>query len=457
MKKFFLLLLAGACVAGANAQESRMSIVNTRQTNETKTVDRSGNQYHAGARLRSAAKTTSTNSRWYDYVNYLDTLYGSSSQLLSANYLWNDTTSQDIYSGPTLSHNTMVSIGDVFDPTFTGFNDAGLYPGQMQITSSDAYVVDSVEIVGIYGFNAAKTSVVDTLRLGFVSGGATSGVSNIGLSYFTGETANYSVDTLTFPVLFYDSTTNRIANRDGSAPAVAQDILLTSASWGDTTSNGIFDKVYALNTPLSVSAANIVGMSLSFKSGDASFVPNDTVFTGNPGPSLYRYNMFRPALIFNSDGTNPVFAHYSSTDRNEGVFKTLPNFTNGWENAYVPMWGWTGAGGGASTLQYPLIVYHVTCTTCNNLEVGHVSNISTVNALPNPASSQLTINYALSAQANVNVTLINMVGQTVKTQHVANTTNGKVTFNVSELAAGVYFYTVEANGERTTNRVVVAH
>ena len=50
-----------------------------------------------------------------------------------------------------------------------------------------------------------------------------------------------------------------------------------------------------------------------------------------------------------------------------------------------------------------------------------------------------------------------MLGNTVATQNVANIGSGKATINTANLADGVYFYTVTANGERQTGRVAIAH
>ena len=52
---------------------------------------------------------------------------------------------------------------------------------------------------------------------------------------------------------------------------------------------------------------------------------------------------------------------------------------------------------------------------------------------------------------------MNNVGQVVNAQTVNNVVKGQATFNVSNLSAGLYFYTVEANGQRETGRVAISH
>ena len=48
------------------------------------------------------------------------------------------------------------------------------------------------------------------------------------------------------------------------------------------------------------------------------------------------------------------------------------------------------------------------------------------------------------------------MGQVVASQNATGAT-GNVEFNTSALPAGIYIYTFNANGERTTGRIVVAH
>jgi hypothetical protein len=95
------------------------------------------------------------------------------------------------------------------------------------------------------------------------------------------------------------------------------------------------------------------------------------------------------------------------------------------------------------------------------LGVNDVNALSFVgNAYPNPAKTQVMIPFTTSEAAEVNVTIANTLGQTVKSTNAGKYTanqKGKVVFSVSDLSSGVYFYTVEANGQRITKRMVVTH
>ncbi len=92
-----------------------------------------------------------------------------------------------------------------------------------------------------------------------------------------------------------------------------------------------------------------------------------------------------------------------------------------------------------------------------------VTNINVENnigeAFPNPSNTNFTVPFTMGRDGKVTVTLTDITGQTVNTQ-VVNAIGGqaaKAEFNTANLAAGVYMYTVQANGQRTTSRVVVAH
>jgi hypothetical protein len=100
----------------------------------------------------------------------------------------------------------------------------------------------------------------------------------------------------------------------------------------------------------------------------------------------------------------------------------------------------------------------VTCPTCVLSSVPNVnSNVINASAYPNPATSEVSIKFGLKQAANTNVSIMNTVGQVIATQNAGTVNTGSVTFSTANLANGLYFYTIEANGQRTTNRFVVAH
>lgn len=455
MKKLLLLLTAGSIGLSLHAQENRSILFQSAAMQHDKVVNEklpssAKNDLKAIRRQHETAnKTTSITSRWYNYVTYIDTFlnFGSSGNTtdLTAVTIWNDTLGQlNFTSG--LAHNTMVSVGSVFQPQAHGFNDPQYFAGEMQLTT-ESFQIDSIDLFGLYEFNPAKTGVVDTVTITFTQGSVATSGDDIFFSWFTDATvlSNYGVpstERLVFALERYDSTLN---TANGTS-AYSFKFNLTSANWGDTFANGIFHKEIKLPTAYNVTSGNQVGVAISFKSGDATFVPNDTLNA--------EYNHLRPLFSFVSDGTNPVFPPYDSTDFNSGQFKSLPNFENGWEDVYVPMYAWT-SGGNASALQYNNMDFHVVCTSCNKIVSVNdvVKNVSNVGVYPNPAQTQVNINFNLTNTASATVTLTNTLGQVVASQE----STGKATFNTASLPAGVYVYSILANGQQTTGRITVAH
>jgi len=458
MKKLFLLLAGTTFVMSANAQELHPSIVSIGGLQQKQTIAAKSpiNANFKGHGHASAAKTTTTGgSRWYSYSDYLAATAGGTA--FSAPYIWNDTSSKDAYTGAAgteYDYNNFVSVGATLDPFFAGFNVVDNYPGEIEITPTTPYTIDSISVEGIYyrSTDPAKAGVIDTLRIGVVYGDGTSTSDLPAFEFNDGGVPTafpkpqYGVDTLTFIDMLHDS----LHNRAGIATVHFINIPLLA-----TDTAGDFFHTYGLTTVLNVPAGNFAAASVSFISGDATFTHGDTVFLDG---GTYKYGMFRPLVEFVGTTSGASFPTYSLLDQNEGMFKQEGASDAGWVGDYVPNWAWSSTGGTASDLQYPVINFHVNCATCSLLDVANVKNtISGVKAFPNPANNVLTISYNLAKTSNVTVVLTNTMGQVVATQTFNNSAIGNATINTSALPAGVYAYSVLAGNDRSTGNVVIAH
>lgn len=478
MKKLFLLLLTGSIASGASAQYRQMGLMSVQGNVPSHKVkfskaDLPGNS--SGA----AHKTTAGGDRYYNYAwDYIDTLAkvttgGAEGAGNIGVLMWNDTNMIYQFTGttPGSRHINLTSIGEIFDPNAASFNDSTYFTGLMKVTTSNAYVVDSVVIAGQYNFNPAKTSIVDTIRLSFVKGHGGSETSDDIFS--GGGTSGGHYGTISFHDMHYDSVLNyaRHGMTWGTPSDNVKDIIITNANWGDTNVNGIMTHRVALPTPLSVTAGGFAGMSITFISGDPARSTSPTAPSG--GDTVLRangsakFNFYTPLVTSQQDLTSGdlKFPPFITGDHNTGYFKSQPSWENGWSETYVPQYAWSTSGGtGASDYQYPFVTWHVTCSTCgvitNTVDPGavkSVSTINTVNAYPNPANSEVSVPFTLSQNANVTVSLSNMLGQVVATQNINNVTSGNAVFNTSALSAGVYMYTIIANNEHSTGRVTIAH
>ena len=78
-------------------------------------------------------------------------------------------------------------------------------------------------------------------------------------------------------------------------------------------------------------------------------------------------------------------------------------------------------------------------------------------AYPNPTSGLTAFNFTLSETANVTYSLSNVIGQKVEVQNFGKVSSGShnIKFNTANLNAGIYFYTLEVDGEKFTRKLIV--
>jgi hypothetical protein len=113
--------------------------------------------------------------------------------------------------------------------------------------------------------------------------------------------------------------------------------------------------------------------------------------------------------------------------------------------------------------QYLLSTVTLSCPSCDVVKkpnsIKESSLFADVKAFPNPANAELNIPFTVKGNSTVAVSITNMVGQVIATQTIeANAgQTATATFNTSNLASGVYMYTLKADGQQVTNRFSVAH
>lgn len=94
-----------------------------------------------------------------------------------------------------------------------------------------------------------------------------------------------------------------------------------------------------------------------------------------------------------------------------------------------------------------------------DVSISDVANpFSSMNAYPNPANKETSISYSLKENGNVSVRLFDIVGKEILNLPQGNQAAGieyQVSINTENLANGVYFYTINANGMQQTKKLVV--
>ena len=92
---------------------------------------------------------------------------------------------------------------------------------------------------------------------------------------------------------------------------------------------------------------------------------------------------------------------------------------------------------------------------CTPTGIKHQTTIAFENMTfyPNPASANGTIDIQLNETANLDITVLNAVGQTVYSTSVAgNIGSNKVNFNLNSLAAGLYIYQVKVGNSKAITK-----
>jgi hypothetical protein len=473
MKKLLLMSAITALGAGgAMAQTASRSIVSPATTPSLQSAGFSAISSSVDPGIkptgRPSAKGTASGSRWYSYVEFLSKKDATiTSDSVEIPYTWGKGDAKGIYStaGGGLIADTIrvTTLGITFDPAFSttsGFNEPTAYDKSLiAITRADAYTVDSVAVFSSYGRNIFKTTSVDTLRIAIVYGNGTS-ASDLGTTTYTAAPgairADFGVDTLKVLQLKYDDAKMSAAG----TTRIIKDILLRST---DTSS---FIKSWGVPVGMNVPAGNVVGVSSTFISGETYTPYVDTAFYGSARPANpFGMGMMRPRVFADATNTfNKSFPAYDEGYYNRGFIKFKPQ---GFDPAfYADKYVSTLVYVAAFNYELPDIDVKISCTACKTIEelaggsAIKESNIVSVNAFPNPANSALNVPFTIAEKANVTVSISNMVGQVIATQNMGSINAGQkatATFNTSNLANGVYMYTVEANGQRVSNRFSVAH
>lgn len=83
-------------------------------------------------------------------------------------------------------------------------------------------------------------------------------------------------------------------------------------------------------------------------------------------------------------------------------------------------------------------------------------NLYLATATPNPTNGMTTIEYGTKTDATVIFSVVNMMGEVVYSEtNQANKGINTVRFDASQLATGIYFYSISNGAEKTTKRLAV--
>jgi len=441
MKKILLSVCACITVLSSVNAQQKQTIFSSPQRLDNATVN--GADGKERFKNNTSKKTRAGGSIFISYVDFVAAQEGISQTALNATGFLNNMFPDSVvrYGSPNSAYGiNYKSIAQVLDPTADVIRD-NTPAGDIYIGKTTAYKLDSIFVRTAY---IKKTAAVDTIILSILhSGGA-----NLPEAFFTNQASDFGVDTTRFliqsynPAIFTQGSPYQINAAGAPAPMIIKRALTASDSSTFTAPNSYGSKYIGFEVNMNIPAGEKVSMSYTFKPG-FTYAVGDTIANNNQ--LLF--------LSYEPNGDN-TFMPFYPTDRN--MSSVINKDSSLWYGDYIPTLAWS-IGYGPEIHD---MFWKVSCTTCEPIGVNNVTdNGMMVNVTPNPASNnaKLSINLTESAK-NVTVTLVNSIGQVVKTMDLG-TVNANSTeifnMNVSDLSKGMYMYTVNANGKKFSSKLVI--
>lgn len=206
-----------------------------------------------------------------------------------------------------------------------------------------------------------------------------------------------------------------------------------------------------LNNGVFSEGANI---STEFTSINLPF--NTPAIKLEPGTSYYA--CFK---IIDNNGGNSKFLVASD---NKSLVETFRDY-DGWENIVATPGQeanedatWGSFFGSLDDGNAPMVRLKVSKNPLSISGVTPSTPSFNLNAYPNPAQNETTIEYALTSNANVYITVTDIMGREVvrlnEGNKAANTVN-RVSLDTKNLNNGTYFYTINVNGVKETKKLVI--
>lgn len=453
MKKIYTLLAAvfitSVSMAQAPAQGS-LSFPN--KTVTPKSFDKSTLR---SARQATAAKTAGAgDAGWFNYGSSKEALLGITSDL-NANYLFPDSMGYGDFGG-TPGAIWVHHLAEMVDfKSYVFGND----PKTSWVTPTTSFNVDSMSVVYAYTRNHPNPAIVDTLVVTIYDNTT---AANLSTSGFIGTTAaNYGTDTVTFKRIGYNQAGNFIAAPTATtAPQVAPvgqykfKILLTIA---DTAVASFREKAFALPTPFTSTGSKLV-------IGDIQFLPGYT-YTLTQNVDATANTFLFTSLEENGagagsppPGTFPTYldCNFGSNACDYSTSYILPqdvryNMAASWNYRYIPSYAYTAPYG----FEHHLISFRLKDNQTIGIKDLSQNTFGLTQNMPNPYTKESAVNYNLTKEVNSAVfTVTDVMGRVVSSEKVG-TTVGTHTVKLGAYAAGIYYYSLNVDGNVTTKKMIV--
>lgn len=427
MKKILLSsLLMGTLFSFGQNQKTKL--VNTK--NEPVSAFKKVN-YTGLKKSNLLAKPSSTpGSTWLNYVDYIE-LVTPGTQVFSAMNLFQDSAIILGYdSGNLPVYPWIHKAANYMDPSFMA--------QQTIITDKTTpYELDSVSVGYIYE-RVGTSTVADTLIFQVIA-------ENHALDY---DLTDFS----------YQDITYSYASNDLSGMTVLKKVKYP-LNIADTCSGGLYKQIKVATPGVSIAAGKKVGCVISFKAG-YSYTTTD-VLIGDATNAATKNVFFIYSSEQNGDGggagTDPtyygIFQDYTSDMNMSYILDQSVRYNtnaNGWNGYFLPTYAYT------TPFAYEThdIGYKVTvvATSINELEQ---KGFALGQNAPNPFTSSSSVSYELAKDVKSAVfTVTDVMGRVISSEKVGTTT-GTHSVKLNSYAAGVYYYSLNVDGNLTTKKMIV--
>lgn len=383
------------------------------------------NTYRSGLKTSQGCSGTTTTTLTADFSANSTTIYEGGSVTFTDQSSGNPTSWLWTLTGASSTSSTSQN------PTVT-YNTAGTYSVTLKVGDGNTYDTET-KTSYITVLQAQTNGGCDTVTniggnsstvlYSIQGGGYLSGHNSYGdlakADYFSVFPSNSELTSalLAFGVAKYSSTNKTISvkawDNTGSNGSPGN-TLATQTVKISTIATDVANNAYSLVTftnPITISTPFYLGIEFAYSSGD-------TV-----------------GLYTNDDGETPVGTAWDKwSDKTWHAFSDADNWNMNMSHYILP-------------------IFCSQTTTALHEESTLISNVL---LYPNPSTGRINLNINLKAPSKLEITILNTLGEVVKTLSVGNTSGGNYEFDLSNYTNGIYFVKVNTNQDCFMQRLVLS-
>ncbi len=178
--------------------------------------------------------------------------------------------------------------------------------------------------------------------------------------------------------------------------------------------------------------SNTAGADTMVQTNLITVVSSSVSVTGTPTPTNSNTGSVSTSV---SGGTAPYTYHWSNN-------KTTANITGLTAGSYSVTV--TDANGCTNVQSFSVLT----------VDVSHIQALESFNLFPNPAQEQATLSLSLSQAKDIQVVLVNALGQQISVVQYPNVQTVQHLFDMRELSSGMYFVQISIGNEQIARKLV---